>query len=110
MGGQTRTAKIITDRRTDGKKVTLRHVWSWLNRDKKGIPLEYLVDIEEESGISRTLLRGDVPWVGVDSRLREVLIRQVGDTRACPHCGQTFVPNDATAKLAHKLYRELFKK
>jgi len=40
-------------------------------------------------------------------RAREVLIRQVGDTRVCPHCGQHFIPEDTTSREALQMYHEL---
>ena len=66
MGGQSNAAKTITKRlQARGITKILRNntVWSWLSRDKCGVPLEYLVDVEEESGVARTELRTDVPWI-----------------------------------------------
>ena len=66
MDGPAECGRKITfrmqDRGMKGKKVTIGQVWAWLNRDKRGIPLEYLVDVEEESGVAREKLRADVPW------------------------------------------------
>lgn len=65
MGGPAAAGRALTERvRLRGGKVrvTIGKVWSWLNRDKRGIPIEYLIDIEEESGIKREELRQDIPW------------------------------------------------
>jgi hypothetical protein len=65
MDGPANTARILTERllsRGVNKQISIGQVWAWLNRDKKGIPIEYLVDFEEESGIPREKLRADVPW------------------------------------------------
>jgi hypothetical protein len=42
-------------------------------------------------------------------RLEEVLIRNVGDKRICPHCRNEFVPDDWEAKESWEIYKELFK-
>jgi len=65
MGGLAEAGRTLTERfRSRGirHKVDPSKIWAWLNRDKRGIPLEYLEDVEEESGIPREELRGDVPW------------------------------------------------
>ncbi len=65
MGGPAAAGRTLTERtknRGSSRKITIGIVWSWLNRDKCGIPLQYIIDVEEESGISRMELRGDVPW------------------------------------------------
>lgn len=65
MGGQANTGRILTERlREKGirREVTVGMVWAWLNRDKCGIPIRYLLDMEEESGIPRQELRQDIPW------------------------------------------------
>jgi hypothetical protein len=65
MGGSAQAGRLITERlrqRGDKRSIRVGTVWSWLNRDKKGVPLEFLVDIEEESGVKREQLRGDIPW------------------------------------------------
>ncbi len=48
------------------------------------------------------------PMQPVVDQLREVLIRSVGDTRQCPHCGKNFIPNDRTAAEAWNLFKTLF--
>ena len=35
------------------------------------------------------------------------LIRNVGDTRECPHCRKIFIPEDRTAKESFEVYKEL---
>jgi len=59
MGGPAEAARKLT---TDERVIKTGHVWAWLNRDKRGIPLEYLKEIEKMSGVSREVMRGDVPW------------------------------------------------
>ena len=59
MGGPAEAARRLT---TDERKIKTGHVWAWLNRDKRGIPLEYLKDIEKISGVAREDMRSDVPW------------------------------------------------
>ena len=41
-------------------------------------------------------------------QLREVLIRQVGNTRECPCCREAFIPNDSTSQGALELFKQLF--
>jgi hypothetical protein len=43
-------------------------------------------------------------------RLREVLIRSIGDTRECPHCGKAFIPEDKTTRETFKIYKILFRR
>lgn len=66
MGGQADAARKLTERlRQRGitdKTVAPGTVWAWLNRDKCGVPLSYLEDVEAESGVSRIKLRADIPW------------------------------------------------
>jgi DNA-binding transcriptional regulator YdaS (Cro superfamily) len=40
--------------------VTQSTVWYWLTRSKRGVPAEYVVPIEAETGIARHLLRPDI--------------------------------------------------
>jgi len=40
--------------------VTQSTVWYWLARSKRGVPAEYVMPIEVETGISRHLLRPDI--------------------------------------------------
>jgi hypothetical protein len=70
MGGPAKAAKRLTEllaERGENKLISVGQVWAWLNRDKRGIPLEYLIDIENESGIPREKMRGDVPWRNRDN-------------------------------------------
>lgn len=39
--------------------------------------------------------------------IKEVLIRQAGDTRVCPCCNETFIPEDRTAEEAMQMYRAI---
>lgn len=59
MGGPADAARKLT---TENRKIKVGHVWAWINRDKRGIPLEYLKEIEKTSGVAREDMRGDVPW------------------------------------------------
>lgn len=40
--------------------VKQQHVWKWLNRNKRGVPGEYVIPIEEATGVSRHELRPDL--------------------------------------------------
>lgn len=42
-------------------------------------------------------------------RIKRVLLRQIGNTRACPNCRYYFIPKDRTCEDALDIYRELFK-
>ena len=37
----------------------------------------------------------------------QVLLRQVGDSRECPYCHESFIPVDATADSAFALWKKL---
>lgn len=39
---------------------TQSQVWYWLTRSKKGVPAEFVLPIERETGISRSALRPDL--------------------------------------------------
>lgn len=39
---------------------TQSQVWYWLTRSKKGVPAEFVLSIEKETGVSRTELRPDL--------------------------------------------------
>lgn len=39
---------------------TQSQVWYWLARSKKGVPAEFVLSIEKETGVSRTELRPDL--------------------------------------------------
>jgi len=65
MGGPALAGRKLTERlraRGIDRKVSIGVIWAWKSRDKRGIPIEFLTDVEEESGISRLELRGDIPW------------------------------------------------
>jgi len=51
-GGQKRLADKI------GTRQSL--VWYWLNSSKKGVPAEFVLPIERETGVSRSELRPDL--------------------------------------------------
>ena len=39
---------------------TQSQVWYWLTRSKKGVPAEFVLPIERETGVSRSELRPDL--------------------------------------------------
>ena len=39
-------------------------------------------------------------WKILKQKILYVLIHSIGDTRVCPHCQKTFIPNDTTANNA----------
>ena len=39
---------------------TQSQVWYWLERSKKGVPAEFCISIERETGVSRHELRPDI--------------------------------------------------
>ena len=49
--------------------------------------------------------RKDYPFY---KRLQEVLIRNAGATRLCPHCKKDFIPNDITAQESLNMHNEIF--
>ncbi len=51
VGSQTQMAKKCG--------TSQQRIWNWLNRDKK-VPAEYVLTIEQVSGISRHDLRSDI--------------------------------------------------
>jgi DNA-binding transcriptional regulator YdaS (Cro superfamily) len=51
-GGQ----KSLADR----IRTTQSQVWYWLERSKKGVPAEFVLSIERETGVSRSELRPDL--------------------------------------------------
>ena len=40
-------------------------------------------------------------------RLKEILLRNVGDNRKCPKCGHSFIPDDTTSKETYEIYKEI---
>ena len=45
---------------------TQSQVWYWLTRSKKGVPGEFVLPIERETGVSRSALRPDLYPAAVD--------------------------------------------
>jgi DNA-binding transcriptional regulator YdaS (Cro superfamily) len=39
---------------------TQSQVWYWLSRSKRGVPAEFVLSIERETGVSRSELRPDL--------------------------------------------------
>lgn len=48
---------------------TQSQVWYWLARSKRGVPAEFVLPIERETGVSRSELRPDL-WPEVISKVR----------------------------------------
>lgn len=51
-GGQSRLAKLIG--------TTQGQVWYWLTKSKHGVPAEFVLPIERETGVPRSALRPDL--------------------------------------------------
>lgn len=51
-GGQKPLADLIG--------TTQSQVWYWLTRSKRGVPAEFVLSIERETGVSRSELRPDI--------------------------------------------------
>lgn len=51
-GGQKPLADLIG--------TTQSQVWYWLTRSKRGVPAEFVLPIERETGVSRSELRPDL--------------------------------------------------
>lgn len=51
-GGQNSLARRIG--------TTQGPLWYWLNRSKRGVPAEFVLPIERETGVSRSELRPDL--------------------------------------------------
>jgi DNA-binding transcriptional regulator YdaS (Cro superfamily) len=47
---------------------TQSQVWYWLTRSKRGVPAEFVLSIEKETGVSRSELRPDLWPVEVEAR------------------------------------------
>lgn len=60
-GGQTQLAEAATKKRNDPAHVlTQAMVWYWLERSKKGMAAEWVIPIEQASGVPRHELRADI--------------------------------------------------
>ena len=60
VGGQKRLADKI------GTRQSL--IWYWLNSSKKGVPAEFVLPIERETGVSRSELRPDLYPSEIEAR------------------------------------------
>jgi len=60
MGGWESIAKAL--REAGQEKITRMHILGWTTNVKAGVPPEYLVVMEEITGIPRERLRQDIPW------------------------------------------------
>jgi DNA-binding transcriptional regulator YdaS (Cro superfamily) len=47
---------------------TQSQVWYWLTRSKKGVPAEFVLSIERETGVSRSEMRPDLWPASVGER------------------------------------------
>ena len=59
-GGQAELARRI------GTRQSL--VWYWLNSSKRGVPAEFVLSIERETGVSRSELRPDLWPADLEAR------------------------------------------
>ena len=73
IGGLAETARklkarlIENGREDEAAKMAIGKIWSWVHRDQSGIPIQFLIDMEVLSGISRKKLRPDIPWESKDT-------------------------------------------
>ena len=66
LDGPANTARKLTELLqadySDAKTVRIGSVWSWMHRDRSGIPIAFILYMEKLSGIPREKLRPDIPW------------------------------------------------
>lgn len=57
-----RACKVVGGQKPLADRIgtTQSQVWYWLTRSKKGIPAEFVLPIERETGVSRSELRPDL--------------------------------------------------
>lgn len=58
-GGQSALASAVKEF-SGSHKVNQSYIWNWLNRDKKGVPPEFVIPIEKATGVPRHELRPDI--------------------------------------------------
>jgi len=67
MGGPAEVARKLTARLQeanpyDAKTIRIGSIWSWMHRDKSGIPIMFVEMFEDLSSIPREEIRPDIPW------------------------------------------------
>ena len=66
INGPAETARkltaLIKENDENAKPIRIGSVWSWMHRDRSGIPIMYIIHFENLSGIPREEIRPDVPW------------------------------------------------
>jgi len=66
MGGPAEVARKLTaklrEKDPEAKPVRIGSIWSWMHRDKSGIPISFIKMFEDLSSIPREEIRPDIPW------------------------------------------------
>jgi len=66
MGGPAEVARKLTvkirEESPDAKPIRIGSIWSWMHRDKSGIPIMFIEMFEDLSSIPREEIRPDIPW------------------------------------------------
>lgn len=66
MGGPAEVARKLTARLReedpDAKVIRIGSIWSWMHRDKSGIPIQFIEIFEDLSSVPREEIRPDIPW------------------------------------------------
>lgn len=70
IGGPAEVARKLTakvqEEDPDAKPVRIGSVWSWMHRDKSGIPISFIKMFEDLSKVPREKIRPDIPWRNFD--------------------------------------------
>jgi len=68
INGPAETARkltaLIQEDDENAKPIRIGSVWSWMHRDRSGIPIIHILNFEKLSGLPREEIRPDVPWRG----------------------------------------------
>lgn len=66
MGGPAAVARKLTEKLReedpDCKPIRIGSIWSWMHRDKSGIPIMFIGMFEDLSSVPREEIRPDIPW------------------------------------------------
>lgn len=66
MGGPASCARklsaLLKEEDPNAKTIRIGSVWSWIRRDRCGIPIKHILHFEALSGIQREQIRLDIPW------------------------------------------------
>ena len=66
MGGPAEVARKLTAKLreddADCKPIRIGSIWSWMHRDKSGIPISFIEMFEDLSSVPREEIRPDIPW------------------------------------------------